>query len=134
MEIQGFENYLIYSDGRVFSKKRNKFLKPRMNSWGYNFVTLCKDGKTKHMLIHRLVGIHYIPNHENKRCIDHINRDRSDNRLENLRWATHSENNQNKGVGKNNKCGHKNISYHVGNKLYRYEKMIDGKRIIKYFV
>jgi len=92
MEIQGFENYLIYSDGRVFSKKSNKFLKPRMNTTGYLIVDLSHGGKRKIYRNHRLIAIHYIPNPENKQMIDHINRNRNDNRLENLRWATRSEN------------------------------------------
>ena len=37
MEIQGFPNYLIYPDGRVFSKKRNKYLKARDNGEGYKY-------------------------------------------------------------------------------------------------
>jgi len=42
--------------------------------------------------IHRLVAKAFIPNPENKRCVDHINGDYHDNRIENLRWATHQEN------------------------------------------
>ena len=63
-------------------------------------------------------------NPENKKCLDHINRIRTDNRVENLRWATHSENNQNTGIRKDNKLGIKNITYH--NNRYRYQKRING--------
>ena len=62
-------------------------------------------------MIHRLIGLHYIPNPENKRCIDHKNRIKTDNIVENLRWATDSENSQNQGVHKDNKIGIKNLSY-----------------------
>ena len=115
MDIQGFENYLIYPDGKVTSKRFPKrYLKPRSDRDGYLQVNLCKDKKSKTHKIHRLVGIHYIPNPENKICLDHINRDKKDNRVENLRWVTHSENQKNRTLNKDNKTGIQNIS------IYRY--------------
>lgn len=59
---------------------------------GYAHVTLTKDGKHKTYLLHRLIAEAFIPNPENKPCIDHINTIRNDNRVENLRWCTYSEN------------------------------------------
>ena len=59
---------------------------------GYERITLYKDGNRRVERIHRLVAMTFIPNPENKPCIDHINTDRSDNRVENLRWVTHEEN------------------------------------------
>tara|TARA_R110000772_G_scaffold17220_1_gene48147 strand:- start:184 stop:639 length:456 start_codon:yes stop_codon:yes gene_type:complete len=98
MEIQGYPEYLIYCDGRVFSKKSNKFLKENDNGQGYKLVQL---GRGNSFLIHRLVAIHYLLNDKNKSDVDHINRVRDDNHVLNLRWATHSENEQNKGIHKN---------------------------------
>ena len=84
--------------------------------------------------IHRLIGIHYIPNPENKPLIDHKNRNPSDNRIENLRWATMSENCQNRIVSRNNKTtGIKNISYYKGNNRYIYNKMFNGVKHQKKF-
>ncbi len=99
MEIQDFPNYLIYPDGRVFSKNYNhsgkgQFLKSGDIN-GYRMFILFNDEGKKQMYVHRLVGIHYIPNPDNKPTIDHINRIRDDNRVENLRWATRSEQNSN---------------------------------------
>ena len=102
MEIQGFNDYLIYPDGRVFSKKRNIFLKECDNGTGYKYVKLTDR---KNHTIHRLVAIHYIPNPENKPEVDHKNRIRDDNRVENLRWTTISENGDNKGIQKRNNTG-----------------------------
>ena len=133
MEIQGYPNYLIYDDGKVFSKKSNKFLKPFINSRGYYRVDLCENGKRKNYKIHRLIGIHYIPNPDMKPQVDHINRIRTDNRIENLRWVSHLENQQNKGIPNNNTTGIKNISYSASKDLWVFQKMINGKRSEKYF-
>jgi len=100
MEIQGFNEYLIYPDGKVFSKKTNKYLKWSMGKNGYYTVSLCGD-KIKKITIHRLLAIHYIQNPDNKPLVDHINRIKADNRLENLRWATSTENNNNAKIVKN---------------------------------
>ena len=98
MEFEGFENYLIYEDGRIWSKCRGKgrFLKPNPDSHGYLCVVLWKDGKGKTTRLHRLLGNAYIPNLENKPEIDHIDNIRQNNNIENLRWVTRSENERNK--------------------------------------
>ena len=133
MEIIGYENYLIYNDGRVFGKKYNKFLKPGTNRAGYEYVVLSKEGKRKTHDIHRLVALHYIPNPENKPAVDHINRIRTDNRLENLRWATHSENQQNQSKRVDNKSGHKYVSYIKSRDKWKFKKTINKKKTQKYF-
>lgn len=133
MEIQGFENYLIYEDGRVFNKKFNRFKKPAINNVGYKVVNLHKSGKYKTLLLHRLIAIHYISNPENKPEVDHINRDRSDNRIENLRWVTSSENIQNTSMRNTNTSGHKYICYSNRDKVWIFQKRINGKKTQKRF-
>lgn len=94
IDIEGYEGlYAITDDGKVWSyhKKHYKDLQEYQKT-GYKFVTLFKNSKGKIHLIHRLVAEAFIPNHENKTCIDHINTIRTDNRVENLRWCTHKEN------------------------------------------
>lgn len=59
---------------------------------GYLGVTLCYEGRTKTISVHRLVANAFIPNPEEKPEIDHINTKRHDNRVCNLRWATKKEN------------------------------------------
>ena len=110
MEIKDYEDYLIYNDGLVFSKKTNIFLKPHYDKDGYEMVCLYKNNKKKTFTIHRLVALHYISNPQNKLQVDHINRIKTDNRVENLRWATNSENGFNKGLIKTNTSGFKNIN------------------------
>ena len=99
MEIKDYPNYLIYDDGRIYSKfGKGRFLKPCNNGRGYMQVSLCKDGKRKQMFVHRLIALHYIDNPENKGEVDHIDRDKTNNDISNLRWCSHSENGLNKDV------------------------------------
>ena len=137
MEIEGYNNYLIYEDGRVSSKRfPDTFLKPRLVGAIGNqyFSVVLSDGVYKKQFkIHRLVAIHYIPNPDNKRCVDHINRITTDNSIENLRWATDVENQQNTIVRKTNKLGVKNIMYNNSKNKYRYKKIINGVKHEKDF-
>jgi hypothetical protein len=99
-----FNNYQISSHARVrnISSGRIFFGCPMISS-GYWNVTLTNDmGIAKSRYIHILVADSFIPNHENLEELDHINRDKSDNCLSNLRRVTHSENmrNRSKAAGK----------------------------------
>lgn len=95
VDIVNFEGYQITDDGRVWSKKTSTFLKPFVNKWGYYIVQLWNNGKNNCIRVHRLVAEAFIPNPDNKPCIDHINTIKTDNRAENLRWCTHKENSNN---------------------------------------
>ena len=87
-----------YVNSRYGCKRFSKgiMLKKVLNSDGYHVVALCKDGKHREGKVHRLVAEAFIPNPENKPCIDHINTNRTDNVVENLRWVTPKENSNNK--------------------------------------
>jgi hypothetical protein len=132
MEIQDYPGYFIYRDGRVWSDKSKRFLKT-YNITGYKSIKLNKHNKSKGFLIHRLIAIHYIPNPNNYPHIDHINRVRQDNRIENLRWASESINMNNSLVRKNNNCGIKNICYYEGQDIWCFSKYFEGKLHRKYF-
>ena len=126
-----YENNMLYK----INKRTKKWsclnvLKP--NSRGYNEVTL--NGKT--MKLHRLVYLFDNPNwniHDSSQnnSIDHINQDKLDNRIQNLRVATHSQNQQNTtnygGKPKRGVCFHKQTNKWTAN--YR----LNGKQINKYF-
>ena len=88
VDIKGFEDYQITDDGRVWSKNSDRWLKPFPTPKGYMRVRI----GGKYFYVHRLVGEAFIENLENKPCIDHINGDKTDNRVENLHWVTHKEN------------------------------------------
>ena len=131
MEINNYPNYLIYDDGRVYNQKFKRFLKPGKSKNGYLLVDLSHQKKRKTHSIHRLVALHYIDNPENKKTVDHINRDKTDNRIENLRWATGIEQNENRCIPKNNTSGHKGISYKKKENKWVFQKQEKGKKTIQ---
>ena len=98
MEIQGYENYLIYEDGRVYSKNIKDFMNPILMPYNYKRIKLSHNAKYKSFLIHRLVALHYIPNPDNKETVDHIDRNPLNNSISNLRWATKKEQANNRDV------------------------------------
>ena len=108
-DVKGYPNYMVSNLGNVKSLNYNRsgkeqILKPIPNTFGYLQVGLCKNGKPKFYKVHRLVAEAFIPNPNNKPCIDHINTNRTDNRVDNLRWCTYRENNNNP-ISKKKKIG-----------------------------
>ena len=88
VSLPEFPNYIIYFDGRVYTTKRKMFIKKSIDKDGYENIQL-SNGKMKNFKVHRLLAMCFFPHNDNldKIQIDHINRIRNDNRLENLRFA-----------------------------------------------
>ena len=85
------KKYILRDDGRVFNiKTGEEFIPSKVR--GYPRVCV-SHGKTEY--VHRLVAKNFIPNPDNLPYVDHINRIRDDNRVENLRWVTALENSNN---------------------------------------
>ena len=85
-----FPSYYISNFGNI--KHDNNFLKKCIHSNGYEQVNIRIGNKYVTKLIHRLVAVAFIPNPDNKPCVDHIDGDKSNNRADNLRWVTTKEN------------------------------------------
>ena len=94
-DIEGFEGlYQASNFIKVMNVRTGKILKPDIAN-GYYRVVLCKNGKAKHYLLHRIIAQAFIPNPENLPVVDHINTFRTDCRVENLKWTTHTGNHRN---------------------------------------
>ena len=108
--IDGYLNYQVSWWGRVANTKTGRILKPGTTR-GYQFVGLCKNGKSKIHFIHRLVAREWVPNPDGKMCVDHRDGDTTNNHHENLRAATQSENLMNKRRHKNSSSVYKGVSF-----------------------
>ncbi len=94
------KNYYVDELGNVFCDKKYtgnhngelRKLKSGMNNGGYLHVVLTINKKRYNKYVHRLIAQAFIPNPENKPCVNHINGIKTDNRVENLEWATQLEN------------------------------------------
>ena len=94
MPIKDYEDtYAVSNLGRVKNIKTGKILKPTKETGGYMKVTLYKNGKAKYHRVHRLVISAFKANSDNKPEVNHRNEDKTDNRLNNLEWISHKDNN-----------------------------------------
>ena len=96
--IDGYNDYMISTEGRVMSLKRGKerILKGRNNGHGYLCVRLCRNKEITQNKIHRLVAFAFLENPNNYPTVDHIDRVKKNNSVTNLQWASREMQNQNK--------------------------------------
>jgi len=142
--IDGFDGYAVSNFGNVRGKK-NTILKYSCSKGGgfYPQLTLFKDKKWYPRRIHRLVALAFIPNPDNLPTIDHIDRNKSNNNVNNLRWADQTTQNNNqkpfRDRNKKNKTGERYIHFDKRAKKKQYflqmhnKHINNGKRLYKYF-
>lgn len=141
-DIAGFEgHYQISNLGRVksLSRKIQNHSKHRVSKefilkitvddrtdCNYHLISLCKNAQYTQTSVHRLVATAFIPNPDNKPCVNHKNGDGTDNSIENLEWCTYSENNLHSFRVLNRVNPHKNKfgrdALRVLHKINRYTK------------
>ena len=130
-KIEEFTNYSISNLGNVRNDSTGRILIPHLNTNGYMGLTLVKDKKKYLRYIHRLIAIAFIPNPENKKQVDHINGNKTDNVVENLRWVTVSENCYAYGYEARNLHRQKKIkATHIGGEVLYFASRNDAA---KYF-
>ena len=129
------ETHIYYDDGRIYSKKYEKFIGTKER---------CGYIRSRYLgLFHRLIYEKFVGKIDNGECnycktknqlqIDHINNIKDDNRVDNLQILCQSCNQHKNPIFKNNKSGIKGVSYYKQNKRWRAELRINGKSYSRYF-
>ena len=95
-DIKGYPGYQISSEGKIWNTKTQRYLKPSRKPNGYYQINLvAANGKRKKEYLHRLLALVFIDNPNNYPEVDHIDRNRENNSLSNLRWVSKSQNQRN---------------------------------------
>ena len=118
--IPGYERYEICKEGLVYDTLKERFISI-CDKDGYKVFNINIGGNKRKLLrISRTLAQVFILNPDNRKCVDHINRDRSDDRIENLRWVTVSQNAMNQSIQSNNKSSqYKGVTFNKLNKKWQ---------------
>ena len=130
------KNYLVFEDGRIYSKRFKKFLTPKKNHDGYLRVQIWENNKCHFVSWHRIIAQTFIPNPDNKPFINHKDGNKQNNSVENLEWCTQKENIKHAwetGLSKhrlNEKCHSKPVKCfdRQGNFIKEYPSMMQAER------
>ena len=131
--LKDYEGIYTINRQGVIKNKHGHIMSHFPHSKGYVCVSLTKNKKQKTFKIHRLLAIQFLNNPNNYDQIDHIDRNRSNNSLDNLRWCNNQQNSCNRGISWSNKSGVKNIYYEQSRNKWVFKIKIDGKTIKKRF-
>lgn len=109
------DRYEVSDEGEIRNVETGRVLKQR-DSNGYRTCYITRDGRTSCYMVHRVVAKAFISMIEGKNVVDHINRDKTDNTVQNLRWTDTSQNNRNRSRFHSKTDGLHNITQN-GNKF-----------------
>lgn len=126
-KVKALERKVLNNGG--WQRKHERILKPSGDD--KNIVALCKEGKVYGRSVYRLVAETFIPNPDNKPVVDHIDTDRTNNHVDNLRWCTQKENCLNPLTREHNsksKMGHRGyLTHHTEETKQKLREMMTGK-------
>lgn len=90
--FRDYYNYIVYDDGRIYSKLRKRYLTNKIMKDGYCRLQLYNNNGCKMFNVHRIIAEVFIQNPSNKPFVNHIDGNKQNNRVENLEWCTQKEN------------------------------------------
>ena len=128
LPIKNYENYSISNFGIIKNNKTNRIMKQDIRKDGYKQIKLYKNGIMKSFRVHRLVAKAFLENPDNKPKVDHIDENKSNNNVKNLRWSTVQDNSYNRGKQINNTSGFKGVCFNKHANKYKAQININGKR------
>ena len=125
-----YQNYEVSSWGNIRNRTTGRILKQYVNSRGY--LCVCIDGTKK---VHRLVASAFLNNPGNKKCVDHKNRDKLNNNIINLRYATSMENCQNRSMRNDNTSGIVGVGWKKDRNKWHVQIRVNKKKLhLGYFI
>ena len=133
--VKNYPDYQVSNFGNVMGKN-DQLLKAGKDKDGYLLVVLCQNKLNKSMRVHRLVAETFdLPKRADQYSVDHIDGCKSNNNINNLRWANRSEQQFNQDIYKNNTTGYKGVYFTKGlKKPYRSMISVHGKsQFLGYF-
>jgi hypothetical protein len=132
--IINYPNYEISNMGNCRNILTNNNLKYSINRCGYKKYHIYDENEIRKSLsLHRLLAIHFIPNPENKKYVDHSDNNKLNNSISNLRWVTRNENSRNRNSNKNTSSSYVGIHHSKTENKWKYSVNVNGKIHMKRF-
>ena len=129
--IDGYMNYQVSNVGRVRNVSTGRILKQRDNARGYFIVGLYKDGDVKNYKVHKLVAHEFIPQPDTNTTlvVDHIDRNKANNQVTNLRWVTQQQNMMNMTIRTGTSSQYKGVAFQKRRSKWEAYIIFNGNKV-----
>jgi hypothetical protein len=127
-KVRSLNRRVYHSGNQTTHFHKGRILSSRINNSGYLSVRLSKEGFVVTRFVHRLIAEAFVPNLQDKPCVNHKDGNKLNNEIDNLEWVTHKENMQHAyKIGLIKKKNKKSLFNHTMNKIEVHIKIIRTK-------